>query len=44
MHDAVYAIPDSEEYENGQIGHVIQSGWKIGTRVLRAAKCGYVKK
>jgi molecular chaperone GrpE len=44
IHEAVFVIPQHEEYENNQVGHVMQSGWKIGERVLRAAKVGIVKK
>ena len=43
MHDAIFMIPVSE-HENDHIGQVMQSGWKIGDRVLRAAKVGIVKK
>ena len=31
------------EMEDGLIGEVMQTGWKIGDRVLRAPKCGVVK-
>jgi molecular chaperone GrpE len=44
IHDAIFMIPESEEYENNHVGQVVQTGWKIGTRVLRAAKVGIVKK
>ena len=44
IHDAVFMMPGHEEYDNNHVGQVIQSGWKIGSRVLRAAKCGVVKK
>jgi len=37
-------MPKSDEYENNHVGQVLQTGWKIGNRVLRAAKCGIVKK
>jgi molecular chaperone GrpE (heat shock protein) len=37
-------IPESAEYENDHIGQVVMTGWKIGERVLRAAKVGIVKK
>lgn len=43
LHEAVFTIPQSE-YENDHVGVVIQSGWKISNRVLRAAKVGIVKK
>lgn len=44
IHEAVFVIPESEELENDHVGHVMQTGWKIGDRVLRAAKVGIVKK
>ena len=43
VHDAIYVIPASDQ-ENDTVGKVIQTGWKIGDRVLRAAKVGIVKK
>lgn len=43
LHDAVYTIPDPD-LEPNTVGQVMQSGWKIGDRVLRAAKVGIVKK
>jgi len=43
IHEAIYTIPASE-HPNNHIGAVMQSGWKIGERVLRAAKVGIVKK
>jgi len=33
----------TDENEN-TVGHVLQTGWKIGDRVLRAAKVGIFKK
>lgn len=44
IHDAIFMIPESKEYENDCVGQVVQTGWKIGTRVLRAARVGIVKK
>jgi len=44
IHDAVFMIPESDEYENDHIGQVVQTGWSISGRVLRAAKVGIVKK
>ena len=44
IHDAIFMIPMSEEHENDHVGEVVQTGWKIGNRVLRAAKVGIVKK
>lgn len=43
LHDAIYMIPESE-HANDHVGEVVQTGWKIGNRVLRAAKVGIVKK
>jgi len=43
VHEAIFTLPESE-YENNHIGAVMQSGWKIGDRCLRAAKVGIVKK
>lgn len=43
VHEAVFVIPQSE-HEDNCVGVVMQSGWKIGDRVLRAAKVGIVKK
>ena len=43
FHEAIFTIPESEQ-ENNTVGQVMQSGWKIGDRVLRAAKVGIVKK
>lgn len=42
-HEAVFVVPD-EKKENNTVGVVMQSGWKIGDRCLRAAKVGIVKK
>ena len=46
LHEAVFMMPYNEmdEIENDHVGNVMQSGWKIGDRVLRAAKVGIVKK
>ena len=44
IHEAVFMIPESNEYENDHVGVVIQTGWSIGERVLRASKVGIVKK
>jgi len=43
IHEAIFTLPESE-HPNNHIGVVMQSGWKIGERVLRAAKVGIVKK
>ena len=44
LHEAVFMMPEHDEIENDHVGNVMQSGWKIGDRVLRAAKVGIVKK
>ena len=44
IHDAIFMIPEHEEIEDNHVGQVVQTGWKIGERVLRAAKVGIVKK
>jgi molecular chaperone GrpE len=44
IHEAVFVIPKHAEYGDNHVGQVMQSGWKIGERVLRAAKVGIVKK
>ena len=43
IHEAVFMIPKSDEYEKNHVGAVMQSGWKIGDRVLRAAKVGIIQ-
>ena len=43
LHEAVFTISQSKQ-ENNTIEVVMQTGWKIGERVLRAAKVGIVKK
>lgn len=42
VHEAVFMMQDPEK-ENNTVGNVMQSGWKIGERNLRAAKVGIVK-
>lgn len=52
IHDAVFVMPkmppkegeEVKELEYDTVGEVIQTGWKIGDRVLRAAKVGIIKK
>ena len=44
VHDAIFTMPDHDTIEHNHIGQVIQTGWKIGDRELRAAKVGIVKK
>ena len=43
LHEAVFTMQQSE-YENDHVAVVIQSGWKLADRILRAAKVGIVKK
>lgn len=43
FHEAVFMVPESK-YENNHVDQVMVSGWKIGERVLRAAKVGIAKK
>lgn len=42
MHEAVFTVKE-EDKENGTVAVVMQTGFKIGDRVLRAAKVGIVK-
>ena len=44
IHEAVFVISTECEHPNNHVGNVMQSGWKIGQRILRAAKVGIVKK
>lgn len=43
IHEAIFTIPDPTKEAN-TIGEVMQTGWKIGDRVLRAAKVGIFRK
>ena len=43
IHEAIYIMPDAEK-DPDTVGNVMQTGWKIGDRVLRAAKVGIIKK
>jgi molecular chaperone GrpE len=43
LHEAVFTVKDSE-YEQDHVAITMQTGWKIGERILRAAKVGIVKK
>lgn len=43
LHEAVFTMQQSE-YDNDHVAVVIQSGWKLADRILRAAKVGIVKK
>jgi molecular chaperone GrpE len=42
FHQAMFEIPD-ETQPNGTIAQVVQSGWRIGDRVLRPAMVGVTK-
>lgn len=42
-HEAVFVVNDPSK-ENNTVATVMQTGWKIGDRNLRAAKVGIVKK
>ena len=44
IHEAMFMMPAADDIENDHVGACIQTGWKIGDRVLRAAKVGVVKK
>jgi len=43
LHEAVFTVAQSEN-DNDTVEIVMQTGWKIGERILRAAKVGIVKK
>ncbi len=43
IHEAVFDYED-DELPVGTVGQVMQSGFKIGERVLRPAKVGVIKK
>lgn len=43
LHEAVFTVKDSE-LDNNFIAITMSTGWKIGERILRAAKVGIVKK
>lgn len=42
FHEAMFMINDLDK-KAGTVGQVLQTGWKIGDRLLRAAKVGCVK-
>lgn len=42
FHEAMFMVNDLDK-KAGTVGVVMQSGWKIGDRILRAAKVGCVK-
>jgi len=39
----VFTVKESD-LANEHVAHTMQTGWKIGDRILRAAKVGIVKK
>ena len=43
LHEAVFTVAQSEQ-DNDTVAIVMQTGWKINDRILRAAKVGIVKK
>jgi molecular chaperone GrpE len=43
LHEAVFTVKDSE-FANDYVAVTMQTGWRIGDRILRAAKVGIVKK
>ena len=43
MHEAVFTVQQSDQ-QNDTVAVTMQTGWKIGDRILRAAKVGIVKK
>jgi len=44
VHEAIFTLPEAGQIPPNHVGAVMQSGWKIGDRCLRAAKVGIVKK
>lgn len=45
LHECVFTVPANDEFsEEDQVAIVMQTGWKIGDRILRASKVGTVKK
>lgn len=44
LHEAMFEVPASEGQTPGNVMHVLNSGYKIEDRVLRAARVGVVKK
>jgi molecular chaperone GrpE len=43
LHEAVFTVNESE-FKAGHVAITMSTGWKIGERILRAAKVGIVKK
>lgn len=43
MHEAVFTVNEPDQ-EVGTVAVVMQTGFKIGDRILRAAKVGIVKR
>lgn len=44
IHEALVNVPSTDKNTPGTVAHVIQTGYKIGTRVLRPAKVAVYKK
>lgn len=44
IHEALVNVPATDKNTPGTVAHVIQTGYKIGTRVLRPAKVAVYKK
>ena len=48
VHDAVFVLPaamsEGKKIKADTVGNVMQTGWKIGDRILRPAKVGIIKK
>ena len=42
LHDALFQMPDASK-EEGTIGQVVKTGYKLKGRVIRAAQCGIIK-
>ena len=44
LHEALFMMPAQDAEAHNTVGNVMNSGWKIGSRVLRSAKVGVFKK
>ena len=44
LHEAIFIVPLTGDQKENTVGNVVNSGWKIGSRVLRSAKVGVIKK
>ena len=42
LHEAMYEVPDSD-LPNGSVAHVMQAGYRLHDRLLRAARVGVAK-